>query len=26
MEDYTFQWHLLNAADYGAPQARKRAI
>jgi DNA (cytosine-5)-methyltransferase 1 len=24
--DYSFQWHVLNAADYGAPQARKRAI
>lgn len=24
--DYAFQWHVLNAADYGAPQARKRAI
>lgn len=24
--DYAFQWHILNAADYGAPQARKRAI
>lgn len=26
IRDYDFQWHVLNAADYGAPQARKRAI
>lgn len=26
LEEYTFQWDVLNAADYGAPQARKRAI
>lgn len=26
IQEYTFQWHVLNAADYGAPQARKRAI
>lgn len=26
LEEYSFQWHVLNAADYGAPQARKRAI
>lgn len=26
IEDYDFQWHILNAADYGAPQSRKRAI
>ncbi|MCO4249528.1 DNA cytosine methyltransferase [Pseudarthrobacter raffinosi] len=26
IEEYDFQWHVLNAADYGAPQARKRAI
>ncbi|MHA7292465.1 DNA cytosine methyltransferase [Arthrobacter sp. HLT1-21] len=26
IEDYAFQWHILNSADYGAPQARKRAI
>jgi DNA (cytosine-5)-methyltransferase 1 len=26
IEDYDFQWHVLNSADYGAPQARKRAI
>jgi DNA (cytosine-5)-methyltransferase 1 len=24
--EYSFQWHVLNAADYGAPQSRKRAI
>ncbi|RAN72348.1 DNA (cytosine-5-)-methyltransferase [Bacillus sp. SRB_336] len=24
--DYTFAWDILNSADYGAPQARKRAI
>lgn len=26
LSDYAFRWHVLNAADYGAPQARKRAI
>ena len=26
IEDYDFQWHVLNSADYGAPQTRKRAI
>lgn len=26
IEDYDFQWHVLNSADYGSPQARKRAI
>lgn len=26
LSDYAFQWKVLNAADYGAPQARKRAI
>jgi DNA (cytosine-5)-methyltransferase 1 len=26
LEDFVFQWRILNAADYGAPQARKRAI
>lgn len=26
ISDYTFQWEILNSADYGAPQARKRAI
>jgi DNA (cytosine-5)-methyltransferase 1 len=26
IKDYDFQWHVLNSADYGAPQARKRAI
>lgn len=26
LRDYSFEWHVLNAADYGAPQARKRAI
>lgn len=26
LEDYDFEWDILNAADYGAPQARKRAI
>lgn len=26
LKDYTFQWGILNAADYGAPQARKRAV
>lgn len=26
LKDYTFEWDVLNAADYGAPQARKRAI
>lgn len=26
LEDYTFQHRVLNAADYGAPQARKRAV
>lgn len=26
LQDYTFDWDVLNAADYGAPQARKRAI
>lgn len=26
LKDYTFDWDVLNAADYGAPQARKRAI
>lgn len=26
VSDYTFKWDILNAADYGAPQARKRAI
>lgn len=24
--EYSFQWHVLNAADYGSPQSRKRAI
>lgn len=26
LRDYTFEWDILNAADYGAFQARKRAI
>ena len=26
LEDYDFQHRVLNAADYGAPQARKRAV
>lgn len=26
LEEYTFQHRILNAADYGAPQARKRAV
>lgn len=26
ISDYTFEWKILNSADYGAPQARKRAI
>lgn len=26
LSDYTFEWDVLNAADFGAPQARKRAI
>lgn len=26
LEDYTFQLSILNAANYGAPQARKRAV
>lgn len=26
LEEYDFAWSVLNAADYGAPQARKRAI
>ncbi|WFR83893.1 DNA cytosine methyltransferase [Arthrobacter sp. Y-9] len=26
LEDYTFQHKILNSADYGAPQARKRAV
>ncbi|MCW2135104.1 DNA cytosine methyltransferase [Arthrobacter sp. VKM Ac-2550] len=26
LEDFDFEWRILNAADYGAPQARKRAI
>lgn len=26
LRDYTFEWGILNAADYGAFQARKRAI
>jgi DNA (cytosine-5)-methyltransferase 1 len=26
LRDYTFEWDVLNAADYGAAQARKRAI
>jgi DNA (cytosine-5)-methyltransferase 1 len=26
IKDYDFQWHVLNSADYGAPQSRKRAI
>lgn len=26
LRDYTFEWNILNAADYGAFQARKRAI
>jgi DNA (cytosine-5)-methyltransferase 1 len=26
LRDYTFEWDVLNAADYGAFQARKRAI
>ncbi|MCG2620855.1 DNA cytosine methyltransferase [Arthrobacter sp. I2-34] len=26
LADYDFDWQVLNAADYGAPQARKRAI
>lgn len=26
ISDYTFEWDILNSANYGAPQARKRAI
>lgn len=26
IEDFDFQWRVLNSADYGAPQSRKRAI
>jgi len=26
LRDYAFEWDVLNTADYGAPQARKRAI
>lgn len=26
LRDYSFDWDVLNAADFGAPQARKRAI
>jgi DNA (cytosine-5)-methyltransferase 1 len=26
LEDFRFEWYVLNAADFGAPQARKRAI
>ena len=26
IQDYSFQWDVLNSADYGAPQLRKRAI
>lgn len=26
LEDYAFEYRILNAADYGAPQARKRAV
>jgi DNA (cytosine-5)-methyltransferase 1 len=26
LEEFRFEWHVLNAADFGAPQARKRAI
>lgn len=26
LRDYSFEWDVLNAADFGAPQARKRAI
>lgn len=26
LEEYSFDFHVLNAADYGAPQARKRAV
>jgi DNA (cytosine-5)-methyltransferase 1 len=26
LADYAFDWQILNAADFGAPQARKRAI
>lgn len=26
LSDYAFEWDVLNAADFGAPQARKRAI
>lgn len=26
LEDYTFQHRVLNSADYGAPQARRRAV
>lgn len=26
ISDYTFRWEILNSADYGAPQTRKRAI
>lgn len=26
LKDYAFDWAVLNAADFGAPQARKRAI
>ncbi|MFD3483356.1 DNA cytosine methyltransferase [Streptomyces sp. NPDC058665] len=26
LDDYTLRWKILNAADYGVPQARRRAI
>lgn len=26
LDDYAFDFHVLNAADYGAPQTRKRAV
>lgn len=26
LRDYSFEWDILNAADFGTPQARKRAI
>lgn len=26
LDEYRFEWYVLNAADFGAPQARKRAI
>lgn len=26
LRDYTFEWSVMNAADFGAPQSRKRAI